>query len=960
VKRLATAWIACVLSAGAARAEDTGRLEGNVTDPLGDTVKGALVTATGATGAKRTQSDAAGHFALPGLAPGAYAVVVTKPGFSPDAQDAVSLSAGRTTSHDVRLTLAPVRESLTVNSEAPGVSLAPDQNAGALVLEGDALEALPDDPEELAEALQALAGPAAGPNGGQIFVDGFTGGRMPPKSSIREIRINANPFSAEYDRAGFGRIEIFTKPGSDRLRGEASLRFNDDSLNARNPYAPNKPPYQRREWGGNLSGPLASKKASFFLDFERRSVADDRVVNATVLDPQLAPAPFDEAIVAPSLRTTVSPRLDWQISANHTLQARYTYTSTEQENVGVGGYSLPSRAYQSSGRQDTVQLSETAIFGKATSETRARYWSERRSQSGDASVPTLEVQDAFTGGGAQVGEALNEQKRFELHSVTSWALGRHALRAGLNLRTVSERDVAPQGFAGTVVFASGPALASLDRYRLTLQLTRAGLSPAMIVALGAGASQYQINGGNPEADVSQWDLAPFVQDDWRVSPRVLVSAGLRYEVQDNIHSPWNFAPRLGFAWSSGAKGGSGQPQTVVRGGFGVFYDRVSESLTLRARRFDGVRTQRYVLSDPSALAQIAFGPDGEVTSVPSSATLAAFALPQTLWRLDASVAAPYTLQSSLSLERQLAQGFTASATVTASQGRDQLRSRNINAPRADATRPLGEAAGDVDQMESSGRFNQFHLALGLNNRFSEKLTLFFRYFLGRARSDTDGVDTFPADSYDLSTEYGRAAIDVRHRLVLGGSVTGPWEIHFSPLVILASGGPYNITIGRDLNGDGLFTDRPAFASDFAAPGVVSTPYGLFDRAPQPGETLILRNFGDAPSFLMVNLRVSRRISIGRSSAADPPSPQGALPAGAAWRGRFAGGEGRGGGEGGGRGLTLSLSAQNLFNHTNPGAPVGNLSSPLFGQSLASAGGFGFGAGATAGQRRIELQARLSF
>ena len=348
--------------------------------------------------------------------------------------------ASRTTTHlDVQLALAPVEETVTVKAPQPALGLEPTNNAGAIVIKGEDLDALPDDPDEMADALQALAGPAAGPNGGQVFIDGFTGGRMPPKSSIREIRINANPFSAEYDRLGFGRIEIFTKPGTDKFRGETSYRFNDDSLNTRNPFAPNKPPYQRREWGGNLSGPIVAKKASFFVDFERRDVDDNQIVNATVLDPE----PRARALQrggrdAPAAGTTVSPRIDWQISAAHSLDAALHLHLPEQDDAGIGGFSLPSRAYDHGEHQHTIQLTETAVFGKVISETRLRFWTERQTRDGDDTIPTLQVQDAFTGGGSQVGPSTNAQKRFELQNMTSWSHGQ-ALAAGRRAAADGER-----------------------------------------------------------------------------------------------------------------------------------------------------------------------------------------------------------------------------------------------------------------------------------------------------------------------------------------------------------------------------------------------------------------------------------------------------------------------------------------------------------------------------------------
>jgi Carboxypeptidase regulatory-like domain len=960
----------------AATPSNGGAIRGHVTDPQGSSVPGAEVSITGPSGAKSARTDSAGAYALEGLPPGTYTVTVMKKGFEAYGNGSVEVKATDVTPLDIQLAVATVEETVTVSSELPAISIDPENNAGAIIIKDEDLDALPDDPDEMADALQALAGPSAGPNGGQVFIDGFTGGRMPPKSSIREIRINANPFSAEYDHLGFGRIEIFTKPGTDTFRAETSYRFNDDSLNTRNPFSQNKPPYQRREWGANVSGPLVAKKASFAVDFERRYVDDNQLINATVLEPSdLTIVPLSESVVTPQSRTTVSPRIDWQMSATQTLVARYTYTTTDQDDAGVGGYSLPSRGYDMGSHQHTLQLTETAVFGKVISETRLRYLDEHETREGDDTIPTLQVQDAFTGGGAQVGPSYNDQRRWEVQSLTSWAEGKHSMKAGVRLRTVNEDDFARQGYGGTVVFSGGfgpkldadnnlvlgpdgmPVLVpvtSMERYRRTIVLQGLGLSPTAIRALGGGATQLQIVGGNPDAKVTQWDVAPFFQDDWHATPDLVVSGGLRYETQDNISSHLNFAPRLGFAWSAGPKNATGQARTVVRGGFGVFYDRVGEDLTLRANRFNGVSTSQYVVAEPAVLNELGFDANGNVTGVPSAEELAAFAIPQATWHLAPDIEAPYTLQSSLGVERQV-ENFTLSATFISAQGRRQLRSRNVNAPIADGTRPLGIAAGDVYQVESTGRLNQYQTILGVNNRLSKKFTLFARYFLSWAKSDTDGSGTFPASSYDLADEYGRAGNDVRHRVILGGNVTGPWAVRFSPFIVYSTGRPYNITTGRDQNLDSLFTDRPSYAGDPNEPGVVETPYGLLDPTPVPGEAIIPRNLGVGPSFTVVNLRISKTLNFGKGSP--QPEGPGGRPGGF---GPGGGGRGPGGGGGGGaKGLTFSVAAQNLFNHTNPSTPVGNLTSLLFGQSLSTAGGFGSGGGA-GGNRRIEFQARLGF
>lgn len=992
----------------------SGTLRGRVIDQFGGAIIGATVTAVDASGVEKTATtNDEGLYVLSGLAPGAYTVRAVAEGFASFENTAVQLAAGQREAFDITLEVTIAQSEVTIASETP-VSTDPENNAGAIVLRGTDIEALPEDPDELTDALQALAGPSAGPNGGQIFVDGFTGGRLPPRESIREIRINSNPFSAEYDRLGFGRIEILTKPGTDRFRGQASFSFNDESLNSRNPFAPNRAPFQSRQFGGNVSGPIISKKASFFLDFERRQVDDNEIINAQILDSAFNITPFGLAVLTPQTRTTFSPRFDYALNASNTLVARYTYTRSERENTGIGDFNLLSRAFNTSTTQHSLQLTETAILTPSViNETRFQFVRSSREQEGDNSIPTIRVLDAFTGGGSQVGLAFNRETRWELANNTSWALSNHALKFGVRLRGISLNDVSPNNFAGTFTFSGGTGpqldannqvvlnsagqpvlvpLTSIERYRRTLIFQQQNLTSAQIRALGGGASQFTIAGGNPEARISQVDFGAFVQDDWRVRPDFTLSLGLRYEAQTNINTGLNFAPRISFAWSPGANG-QRQPKTVIRGGFGIFFDRVSEDLSLQATRFDGTNQQQFLVTDPATLDQAQFTLDG-VTNVPTIEALTAFARPQTTWRMDDNLQSPYTIQSSISLERQLPGNWTFSATFINSRSLHLLRARNINAPlpgtfvpgvSGSGVRPFGDTS-NIYQYESSGRLNQNQLLLGVGNRLNRTFSIFARYSLGKAESDTDGAGTFAANQYDLSSEWGRASFDVRHRFIVGGTINAPWGVRLNPLVMLTSGRPFNITTGRDTNGDSLFTERPAFATDLAKPGVILTRFGAFDPNPAPGQELIPRNFGDGPSFFNVNLGVSRTFGFGgsRESAANASGQDGSGAGGGRGGAGGGGGGGRRGGGGGGMGggggrggrgggggassdsrynLTFSVQFQNLFNKTNEGTPVGNLSSSFFGESLSTAGGFGGGGGGgnpAAGNRRIIGQVRFSF
>src|SRR6267143_3009210 len=254
---------------------DFGTLRGQITDPSGAVVTDAAVLLTTPSGESiDTTTNKEGFYEFRSLAPGNYTVKVVAPGFAVFTKENFEIAVGQVQKLNFALTIEEQKQKVEVNDSPTNVDVNPQNNAGMVVLKGKDLEALSDDPDELQSDLQALAGPSAGPNGGQIYIDGFTGGTLPPKASIREIRINQNPFSAEYDRLGFGRIEILTKPGTDKFHGQAFMNYGDENFNSRNPFSPNKPFYQQKFFGGNFSGPL-SRKSSFFIDAERRSIDDN-------------------------------------------------------------------------------------------------------------------------------------------------------------------------------------------------------------------------------------------------------------------------------------------------------------------------------------------------------------------------------------------------------------------------------------------------------------------------------------------------------------------------------------------------------------------------------------------------------------------------------------------------------------------------------------------------------------
>ncbi|HKE21592.1 MAG TPA: carboxypeptidase regulatory-like domain-containing protein [Bryobacteraceae bacterium] len=960
----------------------TAVLRGQVADESGAVIPGAKVTLTGSGVAARTvDADGTGSYSFAGLPPGTYSVQASAPQLKQDQPVRITLKPG-TQSLNLVLHVASRAEKLTVqDTSAPSLSTDSSSNASAVVLRGTDLDALSDDPDDLAADLQALAGPSAGPNGGSIFVDGFSGGQLPPKESIREIRINQNPFSPEYDKLGYGKIEIFTKPGSDKYHGTAQWNFANDFWNTRNPYAPDKAYFLLNEFEGNAGGPV-TKKSSFTVDAQRNMVDNGSITNVVTVNPQtFALEPFAGVLVTPGRYTNVSPRIDYQLSENNTVMFRYGITHSDVRDNGIGAFDLTSRGYHSQFTNQTVQAADTVLIGKAVNETRFQFYRSASQSIANATGPTTQVLQSFNGGGSTLGQTYDTQNSYELQNYTSLIHGTHSWRFGVRLRGQTDDNVSPQNFNGTFTFSGGalePVLnaqnqaeldgqgnmvlapiTSIERYRRTLLFQQLGFTAAQIRNLGGGATQFSISSGTAGLAVHQVDAGLFAGDEWRVRPNFTLNLGLRYETQTNIHDYRDIAPRIAFAWAPGG-GGNKRSKTVVRAGFGTFYDRFPLSATLAAQRYNGLVQQQYVVTNPD------FFPN-----VPVPASLAGFQSTQVIQEISSRLRAPYILQSAVTVERQLPRNTTLAVTYTNSHGLHVLRSEDINAPLPGTYNPAGANSGiyplghpgAVNLAESSGLYNQNQLISNVNARLNSGVSLFGFYVYNRARSNTDGLSTFPANPYNFNGEYGPAATDVHHRVTIGGSINLRWAVRISPFVVMQSGAPFDITAGNDLYGTTLFNARPAIATDPAKPGLIETAYGLLDPNPTPGERLVSRNFGRGPGQYNVNLRIAKTIGFGRERGGSGDARPSGGPANPI---QAVTGRGLAGLIGSPTtthrfNLSIGLSIRNLLNHTNPGPIVGNITSPYFGfanQIAGSQNGEGFYE--TANNRRLESQIKFTF
>ena len=941
-----------------ASAQQLGTLRGIVSDPSGDVVVNAEVVITNKKGLKiRTKTNKFGVYIFKQLTSGSYKLRIYSKGFGSFESEEMSIAEGQTRVFNVSLKLKLIDEAVAIDSDAESESI-PNRNRGDIVLKEKEIEDLPDDPNALEYALKALA--PLGPGEPQIYVDGFLAQGPPPKESIREVRISLNYFSAESDRPSSSRINIFTKIGSDKLRGSVFFSWSDEILNARNPFSAKRVPYGYKRYGASLGGALIPSRSSFFLDFQKLDEDQTKIINAQILDSNLNISSLNLGAPVPRRNISFSPRLDFQINNNHSLSLRYRYYETDTKNLGVGGISLPGSGYNYNLLRNTFRLSETAVLNSQTvNETRFQYVRSEIKQEDTSASPTLNVQGAFLSGAAGFGSSFYKTDRFELQNYTTANTTNHLFRFGVRLRWMNRLDNSPNNFKGTYTFAGGLVpkldsngqfvldrtgqplffqLTSLERFRRTLLLQRQGFTANQIRARGGDASQFSIAQGDSKAKVSQFDIGAFFQDEWRLRPNFNLYLGIRYEAQTNIDDKANFAPRIAFAWVP--KFGNNR-NTTIRGGAGIYYERFGEENLIQALRFDGIRQRRFISSDPTLLSLF--------PNIPSSQELSRFAGRQASTRIAEDIKAAQMLSYYIGFTQQLSSGTSFYSGLFTTVSRHTLRQRNINAPlrgtfvfgkSRSGIRPLGNV-GDVFLIESSNKYLQNQFVARVRSRINSKVFLFAEYLLSYTK-DGGSPNSFPADSNDLSGEYGRASrFSMLHRLFFGGTFTLPkLNITLSPVIIANSNRPFNIITGLDTNGDQIFMERPSFATRIAPdnPNIIQTRFGTFNINPLPGEKIIPRNFGKGPSFLSINLGVRRNFQFGSDGTKNAGNSSKRLYK-----------------------VTFSLQIQNLLNRTNLDAPIGNLSSPFFGQSTSTVSPYGlFSSGDPSYNRRIEAQLRFNF
>ena len=815
---------------------------GTVLDPHQATVLGAKVTLKRADGAEvqSTSADSKGAFRFEGVPPGNYEVRIEQEGFRPAI---ARVRVGNQTPRPltVALTLAAVRQEVTIGGDdSTQVSATTSANLDTITMNRSALDSLPIfDQDYIATMSQFLDAGSVGTSGVTLIVDGVEATRAGVSASaIQQVIINQNPYSAEYPTLGRGRIEIITKPGSSEYHGAFNFLFRDYHLNARDPFALTRPPEQRRIFEGSLTGPLGhSKKTSFLISANCEEEDSQATVFALGLSGQIR-----ETVPTPRRSTELSGSLNRQIGENQLISIRGAYTHRTLDNQSVGGFTLPEAGANFEDREDLIYFNyRGSLTKKWLNQFRlvtARQHTTTRSINRS---PKIVVLGSFTGGGAQ-GDRLQTENHVVFTDILAWTGTKHTIKTGINVPDISRRGLDDDtNTGGAYTFSTLQDYAQAHPFSLLKQ------------------------SGNGHVVFVEKVLGGFFQDEFRVLPNLQVSAGVRYDWQNYFHDKNNVAPRLSFAYAPGKA-----RETVIRGGVGLFYDRTGPLPIFDLIRYDGLRLRQYLVTNPLFPDPLAAGP----TSVT---------------RLDPTVQIPYTIQYGGGVERQLGKATALTITYTGIHGFHMFRSRDVNAPPP----PLYLTRPDPDlsvwrQIESAGDLESHTLDIGLRGNVTRYFTGMVQYTLGRAYNNVgsaptggsriSGINSLPANNYDLSGEWSRADFDQRNRFSLLGNVTPGRYFKLGVAVSLYSGQPFTETTGRDDNHDGLANDRPVG---------------------------VRRNSLQGPGYADLDLRWSHDFFLAPAKKDKGPT------------------------------VTVGLDAFNVLNRVNYVSYVGNLSSPFFGRPIAA-------------------------
>jgi hypothetical protein len=757
--------VVLVVASSPAKAQNAprrGRLSVTVMDQTTAILPNAVVVVEGQDQAltsvrREGRTSGFGVAVFDELEPGRYTIRTEFAGFQPAVVRDVRVRAGDNR-RTVTLQLQKLDEDVTVSRDKQSAAMDPRGSAFSTVLTREQIEALPDDPDEMERVLKAMA-----PPGATIRIDGFTGGKLPPKSQIRSIRLPRMDSFAAQNHGGMSgalHIDIMTMPGAGPLRGGADFNFADDALNAKNALSKTKGEEQLRQGNFSLSGTIKPNKTSFSVNAGLSSQYFSSNIYAVLPNGVVVAEPLRQ----PQDRRSLFARVDHIIRKDHAIRLSYDRSDLEQRNLGVGDYNLPSRRYMNTSATNMLRFSENGPVGRRLfTESRLQVrWSDTASTS-DVEEMTIRVNDAFTSGGAQMRGG-RQDVTFELASDLDYVRGNHSWRTGLLLEGGQYTSDDTSNYLGTYTFAS---LADYEAGR---------------------ASSYLRRIGDPYVRYSQIQGGVYLQDDWRARRSLLVSAGVRYGFQNHVGDAWNLSPRVSAAWSPYKDG-----KLTLRASYGYFYDWVAGDLYKQTLLVDGYRQRELNIINPSYPDPGLIG-----TSPPTN---------RYLWSDDLLL--PNAHRLGAGIDRGLTPNSRVNVSYNFGFGANLLRPRNLNIP-VGGVRPDPEFANELKLVsDASSKQHSVNIGWNLMKMEWKRLFLYANYTISTARTNTTGAFSLPANGDDLDAEWGPTSGDARHRVSGSINIQPITNLSVSLNASYRSATPYNITTGRDDNEDGVFNDRPA-------------------------------------------------------------------------------------------------------------------------------------------------------
>jgi hypothetical protein len=914
-----------------AQARLTGAdLHGVIRDGSGGVLPGVTITATHvATNQSRSAvSDSEGKYYIPALTAGVYNVNADLSGFAPQAQNGVRLHLGQRIDLDFTMRVG-AQESITVSAAAPVVDTS--EPSVSTVVSQEQIDSLPTNgrnflsfavltpgvtndrtPQQGASATSGLSFGGQRARSNNIMVDGVDNNdpivgavrATFSQEAIQEFQVLTNSYSAEFGKASGGVVNIITRSGTNEVNGNLFYFFRNDSLNSKqifekedvfgNKINRDKAPYKQNQWGATVGGPIVRDRTFYFLSAEDLTVESNNFVNidpaaAAILNAngfpvELGNVPYDVGA------TEFLAKLDHQWTPSNSFAGRASYAKLLNENIEpFGGITARSRGAEQDRKDWALALSETDVLSTSwINELRAQYAHEDQLISSldpncggkcdtfDKGGPTLEVVGVASVGRQRFTPQPRENARYQLKDTINLAGNRHFAKAGFDFNYIHTKETAlPLHFGGRFIFAALPAIPALGITSplSATQALAAGLPAAYVQGYGTSGDSYD-----------DTDFALFIQDDWTISSRLSLKAGLRYQRQfayDETYrvsmpggaAPFsyqipddtnNIAPRLAVVFDPRGDGSSS-----IHGSYGLFYDNHILANGQIAAGIDGVDVRTLVVRIPGSIA--AWRAPGHKLPEPTTP------YPSLVISPDPGLVTPYSHQASLGYDRTLGANMAVSADFLYVRGHNQLGTIDYNpiVPSLGAGRRPNDINGTAGTSASILQYTAFGetwyrgLTLALNRRLVNNYQFLVSYTLSKAEdTSTDFQSAFitmnngqgrnPADptglpiGFDPDLERGAASHDQKHRLVVSGLYQFPWEVNFSTIITAASGRPYTPLVGADLNGDG---DGGAFPSDRARTN------------PADPSTAVKRNSEVMSSIFIVDARLSKRFSLGATGFA---------------------------------------------------------------------------------------------